>query len=391
MNDLKFIQYNYEILTENQTFAHTIYPTIYHNISPTIYPTIFSYEETSNDCEKNFNIEYQNKTITKDIDYSYNNDSQYKLYMNKISNIFNKHFNSTLYITLIGFLTSNCIYLYNTILIVFSWIGKKIFITWAVKKITTFINKVNKKLFSTNITKIKTTDQKYQPKLQMKAILYDNIQELFSTNTIKLPCICLYEVDTVGELRKKMNTINTMNINLSHSNDSIVYEIGIIKSFNQADPTETSEPADLTEPTEPSEPTETSDPADLTEPTQQSETTEQSEHNFEYKKLVYFNYIDPMYILEAKTEIINILSDYIIEWGDNKELVIIPNNMLKFVKKIYQNISMKYSKQFNEFNKKVTNLTNQIIKLETELNTKEKQNLRQNIEILQLKLKLANK
>jgi hypothetical protein len=101
-----------------------------------------------------------------------------------------------------------------------------------------------------------------------------------------------------------------------------------------------------------------------------------------------------MYILEAKTEIINILSDYIIEWGTNKELVIIPNNMLKFVKKIYQNISMKYSKQITDFNKKVTNLTNQIIKLETELNTKEKQNLRQNIEILQLKLQLlqlANK
>jgi hypothetical protein len=149
-------------------------------------------------------------------------------------------------------------------------------------------------------------------------IPFNNIQELFSINARELPCVYLTAFNTVEVLR------DTMNIDKSIPNDSIVYKFGLTKSFE----------------------------------------IRKNGHKNEYKeldklidmKLAYYTYIDPLYISEAETEIKTLLEDYKIKYENHDELVIIPNNMLKFIKKIYENLGMKYSGHTAEFNKKINEL-----------------------------------
>jgi hypothetical protein len=93
-------------------------------------------------------------------------------------------------------------------------------------------------------------------------------------------------------------------------------------------------------------------------------------------KLVYYCYIDPLYISEAENEIKTMLSDYKINYENHDELVGISNNMLKFVNKCYETIGMKYSGHTSEFNKKINELelinSNLKLKHENELKLKDK-------------------
>jgi hypothetical protein len=223
-------------------------------------------------------------------------------------------------------------------------------------KTSKFIKWATKTLFTTQMG---TDEQKNKLVSQIKGVSYESIQELFSINARELPCVYLTAFNTVNKLRKEMD------IGKEHSDDSIVYKFGLTKSFE----------------------------------------TRKNGHNSEYKKLdnliekklVYFSYIDPLYISEAEMEIKNLLSDYKIEWDNHDELVVIPNNMLKFVKKIYENIGMKYSGHTAEFNKKINDLNMEILKKdkdhEIELLKKDNkiQALEKDNEILQLKLLLAQK
>jgi hypothetical protein len=81
-------------------------------------------------------------------------------------------------------------------------------------------------------------------------------------------------------------------------------------------------------------------------------------------KLVYYTYIDPIYISQAELEIKNLLSEYKLEWDNHDELVIIPNNLLKIIKTIYENIGMKYSGHTQEFNRKIEELNKIIMEYE---------------------------
>lgn len=132
-------------------------------------------------------------------------------------------------------------------------------------------------------------------------MFYETIQELFSINAITLPCVYLTAFNTVKELR------NIMNIDSKYFDDSVVYKFGLTKSFE----------------------------------------SRKNGHKSEYKKLekfidmklVYFTYIDPLYISQAELEIKNLLNDYKLypEWDNHEELIIIPNNLLKIIKTIYEN------------------------------------------------------
>jgi hypothetical protein len=176
------------------------------------------------------------------------------------------------------------------------------------------------------IYQLGTVEQKNKLVSQIKGVSYESIQELFSINAREMPCVYLTAFNTVSILR------DTMNIDNSYTDDSIVYKFGLTKSFEQR----------------------------------------KNGHKSEYKsidklidkKLVYFTYIDPLYISEAETEIKNMLNDYKISWELHDELVVIPNNMLKFVKTIYENIGMKYSGHTSEFNKKINELKLEIIQLQ---------------------------
>ncbi len=190
-------------------------------------------------------------------------------------------------------------------------------------KTSRFISWATKTLFTAQMG---TTEQKNELVAQIKGVSYDSIQELFSINARTLPCVYLTAFNTVDKLRKPMN------INDTHKDDSVVYKFGLTKSFEQR----------------------------------------KNGHKSEYKKLdkhidmklVYYTYIDPLYISEAENEIKNLLSDYKIEYDSRDELVIIPNNMLKIVKTIYENIGMKYSGHTAEFNKKINELNQEINQLQ---------------------------
>jgi hypothetical protein len=182
-------------------------------------------------------------------------------------------------------------------------------------KTDNFIDWATKTLF---IAQMGTTEQKDMLVSKIKGVSYKAIQELFSINAREMPCVYLTAFNTVGVLR------NEMNIDMKYKDEDIVYKFGLTKSFE----------------------------------------ARKNGHKSEYKKidnlidmkLVQYTYIDPLYIAEAENEIKNMLEEYKITWENHDELVVIPNNMLKFINTIYSNIGMKYSGHTQEFMNKIHNL-----------------------------------
>jgi hypothetical protein len=123
-----------------------------------------------------------------------------------------------------------------------------------------------------------------------------------------------------------------MNIDNNYSDDSVVYKFGLTKSFESRKNGHKSEYKKL--------------------------------ENFIDMKLIYFTYIDILYLTDAELEIKNLLSEYKLEWDNHDELVIIPNNLLKIIKTIYENIGMKFSGHTQEFNRKIEELNKTIMEYE---------------------------
>lgn len=182
-------------------------------------------------------------------------------------------------------------------------------------KTDNFISWATKTLF---VAQMGTTKQKDELVSKIKGVSYSAIQELFSINARDLPCVYLSAFNTVGVLRKEMN------IDIKYKDDDIVYKFGLTKSFE----------------------------------------IRKNGHKSEYKKienlidmkLVQYTYIDPLYVNEAENDIKNMLEEYKINWENHDELVVIPNNMLKFVNTLYTNIGMRYSGHTQEFMKKINDL-----------------------------------
>ena len=185
----------------------------------------------------------------------------------------------------------------------------KPFIKWATEKIFTL--------------QMGTTIEKDKLVSQIKGVSYETIQELFSINARSIPCVYLTAFNTVDKLR------DIMKIDMKYNDNDIVYKFGLTKSFE----------------------------------------ARKNGHKSEYKKienlidmkLVYYTYIDPLYISEAENEIKTLLIDHKIEWNNHDELVVIPNKILKYIKTLYENIGMKYSGHTHEFNKKIEELNKIII------------------------------
>jgi hypothetical protein len=244
-------------------------------------------------------------------------------------------------------LHKNSDYVKNIDYVVFIGLGrnqsdKKLFITFEGmikilyvsrnKKASQFRKWATKILFTHQMG---TLEQKNKLVSQIKGVSYESIQELFSINARELPCVYLTAFNTVGKLR------NIMNIDNKYKDDDIVYKFGLTKSFENR----------------------------------------KNGHKSEYKniekyidmKLVQFTYIDPLYISEAENEIKNLLEEYKIKYDNFTELIVIPNNILKIVKTIYENIGMKYSGHTSDFNKKIADLNLEIIKLQNKLELKDKE------------------
>lgn len=256
------------------------------------------------DVMEGFNMEnlYKN-IIDKNTQYTLNND--YKYFMcNIFHNLENKVNKKTvtkptikkeLFLTYRGML--RCLFVSRN------------------NKTDNFISWATKTLF---VAQLGTTEQKDMLVSKIKGVSYNAIQELFSINARDLPCVYLSSFNTVRVLRKDMN------IDMKYKDDDIVYKFGLTKSFE----------------------------------------IRKNGHKSEYKKienlidmkLVQYTYIDPLYVNEAERDVKNMLEEYKLNWENHDELVIIPNNMLKFVNTLYTNIGMRYSGHTQEFMKKINDL-----------------------------------
>jgi hypothetical protein len=211
-------------------------------------------------------------------------------------------------------------------------IKKQLYLTYLGMLRMLFVSRNNKTRYFINWAKnilfaaqLGTIEQKDILISQIKGVSYASIQELFSINAREMPCVYLTAFNKVSVLRESMN------IDSKFMDDDIVYKFGLTKSFEQR----------------------------------------KNGHKTEYKnlasliemKLVYYTYIDPLYISEAENEIKNLLDEYKIKYDTHDELVIIPNNLLKFVKTAYQNLGSKYSGHTHEFIKKIDELERYITSL----------------------------
>ena len=265
------------------------------------------------DVSNEFKIKNLNKIII-DNDTSYTNNIDYKFFIcNERKNISintNKKIcsNTTtikkeLYLTYEGILRVLFVSRNNT---------TSNFIKWAVEKLFTI--------------QMGSIEDKNKLVSHIKGVSYETIQELFSINARSLPCVYLTAFNTVKELK------NVMNIDDKYADDAVVYKFSLTKSFESRKNGHRSEYKKL--------------------------------DNFIDMKLVYYTYIDPIYISQAELEIKNLLSEYKLEWDNHDELVIIPNNLLKIIKTIYENIGMKYSGHTQEFNRKIEELNKIIMEYE---------------------------
>ena len=180
-----------------------------------------------------------------------------------------------------------------------------------------------------------TTEQKNKLVSKIKGVSYESIQEMFYINARTLPCVYLTAFNDVKTLRE------IMNINSEFSDNDIVYKFGLTSSFENRKNGHKSEYAEL------------KDQIDMT--------------------LVCYTYIDPLYLAEAENELKDALSSYKLNYNNHDELVIIPKDKIKNIRKIYELIGYKYSGHTAEFNKKISELENHITNLNNQLKLKDKE------------------
>ena len=155
-------------------------------------------------------------------------------------------------------------------------IKKQLYLTYLGMLRMLFVSRNNKTKhfikWATNIlfaAQLGTLEQKDILVSQIKGVSYASIQELFSINARDMPCVYLTAFNKVSVLRESMN------IDSKFMDDDIVYKFGLTKSFEQR----------------------------------------KNGHKTEYKKieslidmkLIYYTYIDPLYISEAENYIKNLL------------------------------------------------------------------------------------
>jgi hypothetical protein len=163
------------------------------------------------------------------------------------------------------------------------------------------------------------------------------IKEILNTDANTLPCIYLFTLGYVKDLRESMN------ISMDYKDVSIVCKYGFTK--------------------------------DLKRRTCEHINTYNKIPNSNLK-LKYYSYIDPLYISTAETDIRTFMEAFKtqVSFENQEELVIIPKELSKLVEKQYQQISKSYMGHISE-------LINRIKELEDQ---NEKQMLKHQLETQQL-------
>lgn len=203
-----------------------------------------------------------------------------------------------------------------------------------------------------------TTEQKHKVIGSALGVNADTIKEVFDTARTTLPCVYLFTLGQVKDLR------SSMKIDSKHKDDDIVAKYGYTKDLSRR----------------------------------------ASEHIATYGKikgvdlkLKYHAYMDPQYMSQGENDI-RMFMDALkinLEYEKHSELVVIPKDMMKLVDKQYQQIGNSYMGHISELITKIKELENKIEKqsltyeLGMEKMKHENEILKKDTEIIKLKLQLA--
>jgi hypothetical protein len=201
-----------------------------------------------------------------------------------------------------------------------------------------FIRWATEKLFTIQMG---TKEQKNELVSNILGVNARVIKEVFNTSTNTLPCIYLFTLNTVKELRQNMDIDN------KYPDDSIVCKYGFTK--------------------------------DLSRRTAEHIDSFKNINNCDLK-LKYHAYIDPQYISKGETDIKQIMEAFNVKFNykNYDELVIISKDLLKIVQKQYEQIGKSYMGHISELVTKIKELEDKY----------EKQELKHQLELDKVKYNL---
>jgi hypothetical protein len=181
-----------------------------------------------------------------------------------------------------------------------------------------------------------STEEKQNLSSKLLGVHANTIREVFNTSTKAVPCVYLFTLGTVKDLRKSMNLAKT------YTDDMIICKYGRTDSLERR----------------------------------------ASEHNRTFSKiknvnlcLKYYAYIDPQFASNAETDIADYFQDINanITYENLKELVILsPKQFEKSIKQQHTNLSTMYAGHISDLLKKITELENQLLLKNAEIKDKDK-------------------
>ncbi len=227
----------------------------------------------------------------------------------------------------------------------------KVLFTSRVGNANKFIDWCSKSLFTLQLG---TKKQKQKLVGDVMGCSYETIKELFNKTASTIPCVYLFTLGTVKELRKSFK------INEEYKDTAIVCKYGFTKDLEERSRVHTK--------------------------------------NFEKIKnvkvnLKLFSYVDPLYISGAETHIKDFFSmnKMVFETSINSEIVIIPSSFMSKVKKYYKDIDILYGGHIKEIQINFNDLKHkmEVLKLTHSNEIKDLKNenkdLKNEIELLKLK------
>ena len=178
-----------------------------------------------------------------------------------------------------------------------------------------------------------TVHQKEELSSKVLGVSANVIKEVFKTSSTTIPCVYLFTLNTVKQLR------SSMKLNKKYTDDMIVCKYGFT--------------------------------ADLPRRTGEHIKTYESIKGVELK-LKHHSYIDPMYISNAESDIRDFFESLEIglEYVNYNELVIIKQSLLKSVDRQYKQLSNAYAGHIKDMIKEVEDL-----KKEMELKNEKNKNI----------------
>jgi hypothetical protein len=240
------------------------------------------------------------KTILLNKDSSFKSDLHYKLF--KILKVNNPDFDTNKKSQKLLFLT-------------FKGLTKLLYVSHS-KNADHFQDWANNILFTVQMGTIQQKEDLFSNVMGVSARV---IKEVFNTDTNSLPCVYLFTLNSVKNLRQSMK------LDMRYNDESIVCKYGFTKNLSRR----TTEHID----------------------------TFKKINNTDLK-LKYYSYMDPQYMSKGESDIrlfmnaLNINLNY----NNMEELVIIPKELLELVEKQYEMIGRKYMGHISELVTKIKEL-----------------------------------